>query len=168
VDELVPVIFEEFFQDGELLTTSVKAQKNEFANLAHTAFDSSFVACVAVFSQCLRKIKVLYPEENWDHITTPMDEGIRKMTLLSPLGCGGGLRALCYPKAVYRKLEVPAAWLKEKDFLDFRAHLPARFVLDYHERNDQSWQVCSIHACTEQGKDLADFKKILITKGQEP
>jgi hypothetical protein len=83
-----------------------------------------------------------------------------QFTLANPLGHGEGLRALTYPKDIYRKIEVPHAWLELPDFLNIRNHFFSRFVLSYHNQDQVTFQICNRTSCEHQGKGIQEFKNL--------
>jgi hypothetical protein len=48
-----------------------------------------------------------------------------------------------------------------------RSHFFSRFVLDYHNREDESYQICNREACETQGKSFDQFKQLFKMKEPE-
>jgi hypothetical protein len=91
-------------------------------------------------------------------------EGLAQFVLTNPLGHGEGLRALTYPQTIFRKVEVPAEWLDLPEFLEMRNHFFSRFVMDYHSRKDDSYQICTITSCEVSGKGIKNFQDLFKVK----
>jgi hypothetical protein len=87
-----------------------------------------------------------------------------QLVLTNPLGHGEGLRTFTYPLQIFRKIEVPVTWLETQEFLEMRSHFFSRFVMDYHSRTDESYQICTKNTCEVQGSGFAEFQKIFRPK----
>ena len=76
---------------------------------------------------------------------------------MNPMLSGEGLKVHTYPDQIYRKLSVPAAWLEQSEFIFFIGNLMGRFVLDYHQEKEETWQICTLEKCELQGTGLKEF-----------
>ena len=85
-------------------------------------------------------------------------ENFAQSSLTNPLGHGEGLRALTYPRDIYRKIEVPQSWIERPEFLEMRQHFFSRFVVCYQTKDNESYQICSRSACEVQGKGIENFR----------
>ena len=83
-----------------------------------------------------------------------------QFALTNPLGHGEGLRALTYPQDIFRKVEVPLAWLEKPEFLEMRNHFFSRFVLCYQKDDSESYQICTRSVCEVQDKGLDKFREL--------
>jgi hypothetical protein len=83
-----------------------------------------------------------------------------QFALTNPLGHGEGLRALTYPKNIYRKIEVPRSWIENPEFLELRNHFFSRFVMTYHAKADETYQICTASACEVQGTGFDKFREL--------
>ena len=73
---------------------------------------------------------------------------------------------MTYPHEIFRRIEVPFAWLEKPEFLEIRQHFFSRFVLDYHKRDDESFQICTREACEVAGKGIEKFQATFQSKEQ--
>jgi hypothetical protein len=116
--------------------------------------DQSFRSSLATLIITTTRLSVLYPEylptdfwgEKWDEWV--------QLALSNPIAHGEALRAFTYPMDIYRKVEVPRAWVNDGEFQRLRSHFLGRFVLCYHDRPDENWQVCNRIACEKTDTGL--------------
>jgi hypothetical protein len=87
--------------------------------------------------------------------------------LSNPIGHGEGLRALTYPTNIFRKVEVPFEWIERQEFLEIRSHFFSRFVLDYHQKKDDSFQICSGDTCEVSAVGFENFQDLFKPKDQQ-
>lgn len=80
--------------------------------------------------------------------------------LVSPIAHGEALRAYSYPLEIIRKVEVPRKWVNEGNFQQLRSYFLGRFVICYHDREDESWQVCNRKECEQTGKGFQDLQTV--------
>lgn len=148
--ETMDFLRREFFQEK---TPSLTA-------LAHGEFmraplnDQSYRSALGTLLLVSTRLSVLYPEyhpkeywgETWDNWI--------QLALSNPVSHGESLRAFTYPLEIYRKIEVPRPWVNDEEFQRLRSHFLGRFVLHYHDREDEQWQVCNRTECEKEGKGL--------------
>lgn len=94
--------------------------------------------------------------EKWDELV--------QLALTNPVGHGEAVRAFSYPFEIYRKVEVPRNWVNDEEFQRLRSHFLGRFVLCYHDREDESWQVCNRTACEKDGSGLESLLETFSSK----
>lgn len=148
--ETLDFIRREFLKDKEPSLTATA--QGEF--LRAPLSDQSFRSSLATLIITTTRLSVLYPEylptdfwgEKWD-------EWIQ-LALSNPIAHGEALRAFTYPMDIYRKVEVPRAWVNDGEFQRLRSHFLGRFVLCYHDRPDENWQVCNRTACEKTDTGL--------------
>jgi hypothetical protein len=112
------------------------------------------------FIHLLSRMSVLNPEISPSHIFKDKYQELPQYVLMNPHGHGEGLRAMTYPLEIYRKVEVPRAWLAQKEFLEIRSHFFSRFVMSYHEREDNKFEICTRSSCEVTGEGLEEFKNL--------
>ena len=88
-------------------------------------------------------------------------------TLRNPLAAAEGLRQLSYPQAAYKTIKLPVKWLKYESFLDFISYFLPRFVFDYHNEENENWQICGYDSCQLQGDGLDTFVDSLMPKKED-
>ncbi|MBY0517392.1 MAG: DUF255 domain-containing protein [Bacteriovoracaceae bacterium] len=146
--------------------------KKEFMNkerepsvtaLAQTDFmrapiaDQSHCSSVSTLLNITTRLSVIYPEYHPKEFWGEMWEEYIQLALSNPVAHGEALRAFTYPLNIYRKVEVPAAWVNDEEFQRLRSHFLGRFVLCYHTRNDEKWQVCNRDTCEKQDEGLTSL-----------
>lgn len=148
--EAVRFIKERFFHDGTPMLVDSTHSGELRAPLNDQSYRSALASLLGVTSRLSVLIPEFHPLEYW---------GAKwqfwvQHALVNPLGHGEALRAYTYPLEIMRKVEVPRMWINEGAFQNLRAHFLGRFVLTYHERNNEEWQLCTRSACEKQGKGL--------------
>jgi len=151
-------IFDEFFEDGKLYTRAIKANENVlYHNIEVSPFDSSFRSPYATLIYITRKAVLLSDETDWYEKLNPLMESMAQLTLKNPLSAGEGLRALTYPSEGYRIVKIPRSWTENTEFNNVKALLLPRFTFQYHDAEDENWQICSATECQLQGHGLQEF-----------
>lgn len=151
--ETVNFIRREFFKDGEASLLAIA--KEEFMRAPLN--DQSFRSPLATLIYTMTRLSVLHPEyhpkeffaKNWDEYI--------QWALSNPIAHGEALRAYTYPLEIYRKVETPRAWVNDEEFQRLRSHFLGRFVLCYHDREDEKWQVCNRTVCEKTGDGLTSL-----------
>ena len=164
--ESIDFTLQNFVKDGEILVTALTSSTHGIDNLPAPFFDQSYRSSAMTLIHLLSRCSVLKPELSPDEIFGKKYEELSQFVLTNPLGHGEGLRALTYPLQIFRKIEVPSEWLEKPEFLEMRSHFFSRFVLDYHERKDDSFQICTKIACEAQGKGFDQFQGLFNMKEQ--
>lgn len=165
--ETIDYIIHNFLKDGDLYLTSVSASTPGFDNLRAPTFDQSYRSSAMTFLQLLSRVSVFDAKFAPETVFGPKYEAFAQFALTNPLGHGEGLRALTYPLEIYRKVEVPLAWLDKQEFLSMRNHFFSRFVMSYHKDDEESYQICTRNACEVQGKGLDHFRELFKMKEGE-
>ncbi len=153
-----------FVKDGEIFLTDVKKSTPGISNLTAPHFDQSYRSSSMTLVHLLSRLSVFRPEIAPQEILKDKYEAIPQFVLTNPLGHGEGLRAMTYPQTIFRKIEVPFEWLEKIEFLEMRNHFFSRFVMDYHTRKDDSYQICTVSACEVSGKGISHFQELFKMK----
>jgi len=164
--ETIDYIVQNFIKDKQLYLTALETATPGFDNLVAPSFDQSYRSSVMTFILLLNRASVLDAKFDPEEIFGANYADFAQFSLANPLGHGEGLRALTYPKEIYRKVEVPRAWIEKPEFHEIRNHFFSRFVVTYQERDTESYQICTKNSCELQGKGLANFNEIFKTPDQ--
>lgn len=156
-----------FILDEQVYSTALSKGTVGIDNLPAPTFDQSYRSSVMTFLHLLSRCSVFKSEFNPAEIFKTRLADFTQFALANPLGYGEGLRAMTYPLNIYRRIEVPYKWIENAEFLEMRSHFFSRFVLDYHTREDESFQICNRDACETQGKNFDQFKKLFKMKEQD-
>lgn len=159
-------IFRSFFKDGSFFTRSLEFNDTEeFANIHTPIFDQSYKSALGTLIVVLRKWS-LDEEDFRDYLDdmAPSLETLTHLSLQNPLGFGESLRALVYPPEAYRKIEIPKSWYKNGSFFQFFPNFSVRFALTSHNREDNSWQICTKNECELSGKTFEEFSDVFQVK----
>jgi uncharacterized protein len=162
----VRFILDNFLKDGVFYITATTQPSIGIENLSAPLFDQSYQSPVMTMVQLLERCSVFHPEFSPEEVLKDKFGDLSQLALSNPLGHGQGLRAMTYPVNIYRKIEVPHTWLQNTEFLVLRNHFFSRFVLDYHGRETEEFQVCTKDACEVQGTGIEDFKKLFTIKDE--
>lgn len=162
--ESVEFILKNFVHEGEMLITEKNHSTPGLPELTAPLYDQSYRSISATFIQLLSRLSVFNPELSPVEIFKSKYQDFAQYVLTNPLGHGEGLRALTYPIEIYRKIEVPLNWLEKAEFIEMRSHFFSRFVLDYHSRQDETFQICTSRHCEESGSGFDHFKTIFHPK----
>lgn len=154
-----------FVKDGVVYTTALDASPEGIDNLPAAFYDQSYHSSVMLFAHLLRRASLF--DKKYDLNTVlPQSQELAQYVLTNPLGHGMGLRTLTYPAAIYRRIEVPQRWIQNPEFLEIRSHFFARFVVSYHQEENEKFQICNNEACEVAKEGFEEFKK-LFTNGKE-
>ncbi len=156
-------IMREFRREDRFITRAISYASNApYENLEMELFDQSFRSPAATLIAILRRGALMFEEVGIELLDQCKDfiEYATQCALQNPLGHGELLRALTYPENIYRKVQVPRSWLQKAEFMAFIPHYSPRFVLDYHDLEDDSWQICTFNSCEFQGKSFDEFKSV--------
>lgn len=149
-----------FMKDHQLYAAALNASTPGFDNLAAATFDQSYRSSVMTYVHLLNRLSVLDVKYNPETFFGEKYQDFAQFCLTNPLGHGEGLRALTYPKDIFRKVEVPINWIEQADFLEVRSHFFSRFVICYHTNDNDSYQICTRNSCEVQGKGLKNFRDL--------
>lgn len=156
-----------FVKDGQMYMTALDASTKGIENIVVPLFDQSYKSPAATFVLLLSRLSVFKAEFAPDEIFKALYPEMPQFVLSNPLGHGEGLRAMTYPLPIFRKIEVPFGWLNKAEFLEMRSHFFSRFILDYHQRKDESFQICTAKSCEVTGKGIEEFQKIFTMKDED-
>jgi uncharacterized protein YyaL (SSP411 family) len=152
------------FLDGNKMLTRAKmaANAHPIPNQEYNIFDGSFKSPVSTFLLLTRRAAVLFGEEKYlNHIKSLSENLTQTVLKVNPISAGEALRALTYPDQVYRVMKLPRAWIQKEEFLKFTPYFLSRFILDYRDVADESFEICSMQACEMQGSGFEAFVKLL-------
>lgn len=156
--ESVEFTLKNFLHEGELYQTALGS--DPFERQRAPLYDQSYRSPVMTFITLLSRLSVYKIEFRPETIFGEKLKDMVQFTLTSPLGHGEGLRAFTYPLDIYRKVEVPQQWNENREFQEMRTHFFSRFVMDYHDRGDDTYQICTRDACEVQGTGFEKFKSL--------
>ncbi len=164
----VNYILKDFFKNGRFYVRStVFDDSRPYANLEATINDDSHKSPVATFINLVRRITILENDHSYLEKIKEMVEFATQLSLHHPIAHGEALRALCYPADIYRKVLVPKKWLQDNKFINLLPHFPSRFVLDFHEEENQSWQFWSLKGEELKGQEFEEFSAVFMPKEQQ-
>ena len=153
-----------FLKDGDIFVTAVDGPTLGVPNMIAPFFDQSYRSSAMTFVHLLSRLSVFKPQFAPEELLKEKFEDITQFVLTNPLGHGEGLRAMTYPLNIFRRIEVPIEWLEKLEFIEMRNHFFSRFVMDYHNRKDDSYQICTINTCEETGKGIVAFQELFKMK----
>ncbi len=157
-------ILKNFVADGEIYLTALAAPTPGVENLRAPLFDQSYRSSAMTLVHLLARLSVFRTEFSPAEVFKAKIDDFGQFVLTNPLGHGEGLRALTYPLHLFRKVEVPIEWLEKPEFLELRSHFFSRFILDYHDRKDGAYQICTGTACEVSGTGLENFQELFRPK----
>lgn len=161
-------IRDQFLDGDKLLTRAKKTQDLElYPNQTVTNFDQSFKSPAATLMHLVRRASVLFKDHDLTDDFKDLQERMTHEVLKNPAGSGEGLRALTYPKEAYKVIKCPKVWLDNDDFANFISYFLPRFVFEYHEEKEETWEICSIDQCELTGEGFENFVQTLRPSGQE-
>ncbi len=164
--ESLDFTIQNFVKDGIVYVTSFNSSTPGVENLTAPLFDQSYRSSTMTLVHLLSRCSVFRPDFSPEEVFKDKYEELSQFVLTNPLGHGEGLRALSYPLSIFRKVEVPVEWLEKPEFLEIRNHFFSRFVMDYHSRKDDSYQICTKNSCEASGKGIEHFQEIFKMKEQ--
>lgn len=149
-----------FVKDEAIFGTSLTSPTKGLINLEAPLYDQSYRSAAMNLVLLLSRLSVWKPELSPKEVFKTKYEGFAQFVLSNPLGHGEGLRALTYPLQIFRKIEVPLEWLDKAEFREMRSHFFSRFVMDYHSRKDESYQICTTTSCEVSDKGFDKFQEL--------
>ncbi len=164
--ESLDFTIQNFVKDGIVYVTSFNSSTPGVENLTAPLFDQSYRSSTMTLVHLLSRCSVFRSDFSPEEVFKDKYEELSQFVLTNPLGHGEGLRALSYPLTIFRKVEVPVEWLERPEFLEIRNHFFSRFVMDYHSRKDDSYQICTKNSCEASGKGIEHFQEIFKMKEQ--
>ena len=162
--ESIEFTLQNFVRNGDIYATALEAATPGVTNLLSPLFDQSYRSSSMTLVHLLARCSVFKPEFSPENVFKDKLPELTQFVLTNPLGHGEGLRAMTYPLQIFRKVEVPFEWLENPAFLEIRNHFYSRFVMDYHHRKDDSYQICTKEACEVTGSGLQNFQDLFKTK----
>ncbi len=164
--ETVEFMLKNFLKGNTLYVTSLQSPTPGIEQMPSPLYDQSYRSSAMTVVQLLSRLSVHNSDYAPEKVFAEKYQDMVQFILTNPLGHGEGLRAMVYPLSIYRKVEVPLKWLEKPEFLEMRSHFFSRFLVDYHERDEESFQICTRDACEVQNKGIAEFQNLF--KAREP
>jgi uncharacterized protein YyaL (SSP411 family) len=162
--ESTEFMLKHFVKDEEIFMTAITVSTPGVNNLPAPFYDQSYKSSSMTLVHLLSRMSVFRPEFAPSEIFKTKYPEMAQFVLTNPLGHGEGLRALTYPLNIFRKIEVPIEWLDFPQFVEMRSHFFSRFVIDYHNRKDDSYQICTSSTCEVSGKGIEAFRELFKMK----
>lgn len=161
-------ISKEFLQGDKMLTRGqLLTDAAPYPNQEYSVFDSSFKSPVGTFILLSKRAAVLFADHNYQTAISELEETLTHTVLrINPVSSGEALRALTYPREVYRVMKVPRIWIQEEKFIKMTPFFLARFVIDYHDEG-QAWQICTMNSCELTGNGIDEFVATLTPAEEE-
>jgi uncharacterized protein YyaL (SSP411 family) len=166
--DTIEFIMKEFVEEDSMLTRARGTDGHElYPNQKLMPYDSSFQSVPMTMIGLVKRARLLAMDADLGMDLEAHAESMKDMILKNPINAGEGLRAYSYPDEAYRVLKVPRGWLQKAEYLNFVSFFLPRFVLDYHEEKNESWQICNLKACELQGEGIENFMETLKPKSPE-
>lgn len=160
--QTIEFILKEFLDNDHFKTRAISIQnEGQIPNQEYNFFDSSFKSASATMISILRRGSILLKEKDLVDRIELAHEKLKNISLKNPLSAGEGLRASTYPIQAYRTVQIPSKWLENNKFINFVSYFLPRFVLDYHQEENENWQICNFDQCELQGDGLDNFIQTL-------
>lgn len=151
-------VLKEFVDDNKVYTRPVNLNDHElYPNQEVNLFDSSFQSMAMTLGILVKRARILFRDENYGSEINEFIETSKHFILRNPINGGQGLRLHTYPDNAYRVVKVPTAWLQKDEFINFISYFLSRFVLDYHNEENESWEICNFTDCELKGEGLKSF-----------
>ncbi len=160
-------IVKNFIQNGDVFVTAISNSTPGLTNLTAPLFDQSYRSSMATLVHLFMRLSVFKSEFSPLEIFKEKYQEFSQFILSNPIGHGEGLRALTYPTNIFRKVEVPFEWIERQEFLEIRSHFFSRFVLDYHQKKDDSFQICTSDTCEVSAVGFENFQDLFKPKDQQ-
>lgn len=158
----------EFLKDDQLFVRSIHQNNQNMPPVQEAnSLDTSYKSSVATYCSLVRRTAVLFKDDKWLKASEGLLISLTQQALRNPIVSGEALRALTYPTSTYRAMEVPQEWQSQSAFQELISYFMPRFVISYHQRGNDEWQICNLTACELQGTGIESFQEKLIPK-REP
>ncbi|MCO4754598.1 MAG: thioredoxin domain-containing protein [Bacteriovoracaceae bacterium] len=157
---------ENFFKDNVFYTRALEQESDRlFDNIPSSVFDQSYRSPLGTCIFLIRKWSLDSTElsEVLNEVHDAIED-IKHIVLQNPLGYGELLRALIYPKAAFKKISVPLAWLKDNKVQTMFPYFSSRFSVNYHDQESEKWEICNHNACELSGEGFDKFKEVFFPK----
>ncbi|MCF8060586.1 MAG: DUF255 domain-containing protein [Bacteriovoracaceae bacterium] len=161
-------ILKEFVKEDQIFTRSINLDDHQlYPNQALSPFDQSFKSMAMTLGSLIKRARILFMEADFGVELNNYLEDSKHFILRNPLNGGEGLRTHSYPEEAYRVVKLPKSWLQNNEFIGFMAYFLPRFVLDYHEGENESWEICTLQQCELKGDGLKSFIQTLRPQSSE-
>lgn len=154
--------FANFFDNNRVYTRSKDfADAFEYENIHVQLYDQSYKSSLSTFILLIRKWKLVDKElAEVEKTMSQLSENLIQMSLQNPLGYGETMRAFVYPDMAFKRIQVPLKWLKENKLVNLFTHFSTRFVMNYHEENNEHWEIHNANECEFKGLSFEEFDNI--------
>lgn len=154
------------FVEGDSILTRAKFSNDKFhhKNLPLSPFDLIHKSPVALYLSLLRREAALTLSQSNLNEMKVIFENATHLTLKNPLAGGEALRALSYPEMAYKRVTVPKSWNDAPKFRQFLPFFMPRFVVNFHEDQNDHWEICSLTSCEKSGTGVDSFIESLTPK----
>ena len=155
-------IFVEYFAKDIFHTRAISFNEVQlYDNISTPIFDQNYKAPLATLLTLLRKWSTVSQDsKDLFNRVQNIKENLTHLSLQNPLSFGESLRGLTYPDEAYRKVEIPHAWIKNNIFHPYISNFSQRFAINYHTKNEESWEIGNLTECEIRGEGIEEFKKI--------
>ena len=155
-------IFDEYFAKDIFHTRAISFNEVQlYDNISTPIFDQNYKAPLATLLTLLRKWSTVSQDsKDLFNRVQNIKENLTHLSLQNPLSFGESLRGLTYPDEAYRKVEIPHAWIKNNIFHPYISNFSQRFAINYHTKNEESWEIGNLTECEIRGEGIEEFKKI--------
>ena len=163
--ETLVYIKDNFFKK-HFYTRALESEKG-YDNIPAPVFDQSFRSPLGTCVFLIRKWSLESPQ--LAKILAELEPTIgdlKHVALQNPLGFGELLRGLIYPRAAFKKISIPLAWLRDNKIQTMFPYFSARFAINYHEKENETWEICNYNACELSGEGIENFKEVFFPKKQ--
>lgn len=158
----------EFVLEDKIFTRGLSTNELElYPNMELNSFDSSYRSPASTLLNLVRRGAVLLKDHELIEKTSAWRTEMIHECLKNPISSGEALRALSYPDEVMRSLTIPSSWAKNSRFLNIIPYFQTRFVFDYHNEAEESWEICNMKACEMKGLGIEEFTKTLMGQKEE-
>lgn len=171
---LYEILGVETFKDNALHTAQfikenfIKDEKVHFTTDENSPLvqfsDQSFRSPLSSYVNLLNRLSLFTPSLSAREVFPSEYDEYIQLCLLNPLAYGQGLSAFSYPDTLYRKIEVPVSWVNHADFQQMRSYFLSRFVISYHQEQNESWQICTRNSCEKKGEGIMKLKETFAPK----
>ncbi len=161
-------ILKEFIKDNQIYTRAISLDDHElYPNQILSPFDQSFKSMAMTLGSLIKRARLLFMDPEYGQEINSYLEDSKHFILRNPINGGEGLRTHSYPQEAYRVVKLPKAWLQNNEFIAFMAYFLPRFVLDYHESENETWEICNLQQCELKGEGLKSFIETLKPQNKE-
>ena len=161
---VITLIKNEFLQEGSIYNLNLNANKNSLFSQKVQTWDQGEKSPYATFINLVRRGNLILEKTFQEEELNDQVDHLTQFTLRNPLAHGEALRALTYPKNVYRNLKCPKSWADDDKFLSQIHFFMPRFILSFENTRDSKWEICNDHSCELSGDGMDELFEVLSPK----